>query len=171
MEALGARIDAHLGDGVVLKRQVRSDGVYVSTPSRLVHFGLGDVDTVRRLVIEWPNGIHQERHFVPAGRLYRLTEPLASVLDVSQPRLADGGLAVAVTVADHSGVAQGVPLVLSLVRGERVVWSETVDVAFEGAGERVVPLTVPVPRASGLSLRVDVLDGAGEPQDTRLIEL
>ena len=58
-DALGARIDAQLG-GTTLKRQLLGDGSYLGSPSRLIHFGLGQADFVDRLTIHWPSGVTQQ---------------------------------------------------------------------------------------------------------------
>ena len=58
-DAVGARLALEAGG----RRQVRTVnpfGSYQSQSSYTVHFGLGDVDRIERLVVRWPSGLEQE---------------------------------------------------------------------------------------------------------------
>jgi hypothetical protein len=48
---------------------------YNSTNEPLVHFGLGDAETIDELTIAWPGGHRQSFQELPADRLYTIAEP------------------------------------------------------------------------------------------------
>jgi enediyne biosynthesis protein E4 len=45
-----------LPDGRTLTRELHAGGSYLSCEDPRAHFGLGDVDEVRRVVVTWPGG-------------------------------------------------------------------------------------------------------------------
>ena len=86
-EAIGARVEARAGD-LLMKRQVLADPIYLSSASRVVHFGIGQRATLPQVRIDWPSGVRQGLVDVPARfvptQLNALAAawvpPLASVL-------------------------------------------------------------------------------------------
>lgn len=58
LEGIGARVELHVGSEV-WKRQVLADPIYLSSSSRVVHFGIGTREGIDRVVIDWPSGIRQ----------------------------------------------------------------------------------------------------------------
>lgn len=52
----------------------RTDGSYLSASDGRVHFGLGDATRIERLVIEHPDGHHQQMRDVPVNRVIRAHE-------------------------------------------------------------------------------------------------
>jgi hypothetical protein len=66
-QGIGARLTA-LVEQRALVRELYPHCSYVSQAPNIVHFGLGDADTVKRLTIRWPSGIVQELHNVRGDR-------------------------------------------------------------------------------------------------------
>jgi hypothetical protein len=63
----------------VLMRQVMCGGTSLgSSRDRVVHFGLGRAEKVRKLIIRWPSGQRQTLHRVPANRVIEIVEPSES---------------------------------------------------------------------------------------------
>jgi hypothetical protein len=52
---LNAVITLHCGDRS-FRREVRTHVSYLTTSDPRLHFGLGEIDTIDRLVVEWPDG-------------------------------------------------------------------------------------------------------------------
>ena len=138
-EALGARLDL-VASGRLQKRQVRDDGVYLTSPSRLVHFGLGPAETIDELTVRWPSGTVQTVFDLPVDVVRILTEPDVVVssavaqgrgLVVTVDNLADGPRQVVVKAAGRERtvvVAAGAEAVVRLrAPGASVV--EVVDLA------------------------------------------
>lgn len=73
-DAIGARVEAHLGKRVIVC-EVGTAAGYVSSRSKRCHFGLGDATQVDRLVIHWPSGTRTERRQVAADQHLQLIEP------------------------------------------------------------------------------------------------
>jgi hypothetical protein len=65
-DAIGARVTVTLPDGARLVRELDGGNGYAGQSSKLVHFGLGDVDRVGPVEIRWPSGA-VERVAVPIG--------------------------------------------------------------------------------------------------------
>jgi hypothetical protein len=55
-DACGAEVTAVLPDGRELLRQLSAGGSYLSSEDPRAHFGLGDAERVRSLVVRWPGG-------------------------------------------------------------------------------------------------------------------
>jgi hypothetical protein len=72
-DAIGAVVRVEAG-GVTQSQTVKSGSSYLSQSALAVTFGLGQLDRVDRVVIEWPNGRTEEFKNLPAGRLYECTE-------------------------------------------------------------------------------------------------
>ena len=66
-QGIGARITA-VANGLSQIREMYPYNTYRSQAPNIVHFGLGDADTVERLTIRWPSGKVQEVHVVKADR-------------------------------------------------------------------------------------------------------
>ncbi len=58
---------------------------YLSTSEPIVHFGLGDATTIRRVTVEWPSGQHQEFTDLAADRRYTVTEPTTPTPTLTPP--------------------------------------------------------------------------------------
>lgn len=71
---LGARIEAVLSDGQKLSRMVTSSRGYMSGVEAVTHFGLGENELVKEMVVRWPSGRVQSFADVKAGYHYRVSE-------------------------------------------------------------------------------------------------
>jgi hypothetical protein len=67
-DAIGALVELHSGK-TVQRRQVMPTRSYLSQSELPVTFGLGNVSTIDKVVIRWPDGSSQERTDVPIDRL------------------------------------------------------------------------------------------------------
>jgi len=72
-DAIGAsiKITTDAGDQFAT---VTTSGSYQSSSDKRVHFGLGAADTVNRIEIAWPSGVHQTLKDVKAGQFMTITE-------------------------------------------------------------------------------------------------
>jgi hypothetical protein len=68
-QALGARVQVEAA-GRSQVRQVLSGGSYVSQNDMRLHFGLGDLDRIDRVVVRWLDGVREEHRDLPTGRWY-----------------------------------------------------------------------------------------------------
>ena len=73
-DALGARVGVSRESGPVLWRRARADGSYASANDPRVFVGLGEVDAVTRVRVEWPGGAVEDWTEVPVGGWTTLTE-------------------------------------------------------------------------------------------------
>jgi len=71
--AIGARVSLETAEGKQM-REVRGGSSYESTHDFRVHFGLGRLETVRKLTVRWTDGTTQEFENVATNRIYRLKE-------------------------------------------------------------------------------------------------
>jgi len=71
--AIGAQVDVHLGDQVFSNWIVGGDG-YLSRNQPTVNFGLGDSDSVSKLVVTWPTGKQQTFSDIQANQYLLLVE-------------------------------------------------------------------------------------------------
>jgi hypothetical protein len=83
-DAVGARVTAQSG-ARRQARQVSAGSGFLSSSSRVLHFGLGDADRVERLEILWPSGQRQVLTDVPANQRLKLREPDEAGLGVASP--------------------------------------------------------------------------------------
>jgi hypothetical protein len=67
-----ARLETAAGEQV---RQLVVGRGYLSSSEPVLHFGLGDETTIKRLTIEWPSGHRQVFEDLAADRRYTITEP------------------------------------------------------------------------------------------------
>jgi hypothetical protein len=75
-DGCGARVVARVDKDTRLIREVFCGSVGLSSGSdSVVHFGLGDVKRLRRLIIEWPSGTVQVLRKIRADRLLTVLEP------------------------------------------------------------------------------------------------
>ena len=73
-DAVGALVRLHAG-GATRVRQVQAAGGYLAQSSKTVHFGLGILPGVDRVVIRWPSGTVQTIDAPETGRVHDVTEP------------------------------------------------------------------------------------------------
>ena len=71
----GAEATATLPGGRVLRRTIHAGSSYLSSEDPRLHFGLGNADVVRKLVIRWPGGAETRLEDVPANRRLTVEAP------------------------------------------------------------------------------------------------
>ncbi len=71
--AIGARVTLETAEGKQI-REVRGGSSYESTHDFRVHFGLGRLETVKKLTVRWTDGTTQDFENLAANRAYRLKE-------------------------------------------------------------------------------------------------
>lgn len=78
-DAIGARVELHAGDRLLVRCVTAGDG-YLGQASRWLHFGLDGSPPPERCVVRWPDGV-ESRHDVPAGaRRVRIERGAAAAL-------------------------------------------------------------------------------------------
>ena len=73
-EAIGAEVLLTMNDGTTLQRSVSPTRSYQSQVELPVTFGLGTADTVKHLVIHWPDGAKQTVSVDGVDRLLEVTQ-------------------------------------------------------------------------------------------------
>jgi hypothetical protein len=68
----GAVVTVVLPDGRSLVREIHAGSSYLSSEDPRAHFGVGDANRVRELVVRWPNGSETRRHDVAANRIVKV---------------------------------------------------------------------------------------------------
>jgi hypothetical protein len=63
-DAIGARVSLNFSGREVTRQLAAGDG-YMASNERVIHFGLGDADSVRRVTIQWPSGATSLLNAVP----------------------------------------------------------------------------------------------------------
>lgn len=72
---IGTLVSVETSAGTQVRPLLLSRG-YMSSSEPMVHFGLGNLDTVRRVTIRWPSGIVQTLENLPGDRRYTIEEPV-----------------------------------------------------------------------------------------------
>ena len=71
--AIGTRVTLETGEGKQI-REVRGGSSYESTHDFRVHFGLGGLETVKKLTVRWTDGTTRDFENLSVNRVYRLKE-------------------------------------------------------------------------------------------------
>lgn len=79
-DAIGARVELQLaaGHGLRLVKTLRAGEGFVGQSSKWLHFGLGQQDEVRQLVVHWPGGATETFGPLRGDQHYRITEGTGS---------------------------------------------------------------------------------------------
>ena len=100
-DAIGARVELHLKEQASensrpathrspLIKTVRAGDAFLAQSSKWVHFGLGDLTEIDRLVVRWPSGNQEEFRGLKADGRYEVHEGSGQVRAWSQsPRIVD----------------------------------------------------------------------------------
>jgi hypothetical protein len=81
---IGARVTVY-ASGVARVNEELSGGSYISQHDLRVHFGLGEVTKISRVVILWPNGKEEELKAVAAEAIYTVPQGSGITQTVSRP--------------------------------------------------------------------------------------
>ncbi len=106
---VGATLRIETASGVQVRQLVLVRG-YLSSSEPIVHFGLGEDTTIKRLTVEWPSGHRQSFTDLAVDRKFTITEPsgpassTASVLSVGQ--FTDVSVAQGLSLISAEGVGQ-----------------------------------------------------------------
>lgn len=73
-DAIGAEVKLVTSDGTLLRQVYTERGIASSEPAR-IHFGLGQADRIKQIIIRWPSGAQQTLSDVPADTLVSVREP------------------------------------------------------------------------------------------------
>jgi len=73
-DGIGTKIRLESAGGTQFNHVTTSVG-YASSSDPRVHFGLGKDAVVKRLILDWPSGIHQELTNIPADQILKVAEP------------------------------------------------------------------------------------------------
>ena len=73
-DAIGAEIILETSRGTQIRQLFTERGITASEPA-LIHFGLGETDTIEKLTIRWPRGQVQVLEDLPANQLLTIAEP------------------------------------------------------------------------------------------------
>jgi enediyne biosynthesis protein E4 len=71
---VGATVRAETEHGTQMRQLVLARG-YLSSSEPVLHFGLGELTSIQRLVVDWPSGHRQVFQDLAAGNRYVVTEP------------------------------------------------------------------------------------------------
>jgi alkyl hydroperoxide reductase subunit AhpC len=112
-DAVGARVTVH-ADRKSFTREVAAGGGYLSQSSRRLHFGLGEIDSVERIVVRWPGGEVESLDGVPVGRRYGIRQGSGTAIALPERNVRIAAApAEAADAAGESRVLLRVPLPLS----------------------------------------------------------
>lgn len=85
-DAIGARVEVSTGDNSTkLVQTLHAGNSYLSQSSKWLHFGLGQVNRIDRVVVHWPSGQKQEFGGLSTDRRYRLIEGRSNATVWSPP--------------------------------------------------------------------------------------
>lgn len=72
---IGALVVATTPDGQVQSRQLFPYGGFLDADEPVLHFGIGEQDSLTKLHVEWPSGQVQDFADLPANHRFTITEP------------------------------------------------------------------------------------------------
>jgi len=74
-DALGARVEVHLGDDLKLSRTLYGGDAYLSQSSKWIHFGLGKAEKIDKVIVRWPgDGTREEFRGISVGGRFVLSQ-------------------------------------------------------------------------------------------------
>ena len=76
-DAIGAKVELHLGGDVeapIRYKTVRAGEGYLAQSSRWIHFGLGNVEQLEKLVVRWPDGKEEVITGIAANKRYKIRQ-------------------------------------------------------------------------------------------------
>lgn len=90
---IGALVRIETPDGVVRSRQFFPYGGYLDADEPIVHFGLGEAESIARLNITWPGGAEQEFRDLPVNHRHTVHEPASETPVALPPAISSLGSA------------------------------------------------------------------------------
>jgi hypothetical protein len=138
-------------------REITASSTYLSQSEMIAHFGLGEVDAVDQIEVEWPSGFSQRFTNVATNQLVTITEGLAADFDANDHVDGDdfvawignfataGGMTPAQGDADRDGGVDG---------NDFMVWQREFGMAVVSglsASEMLRPIPEPPPFAMGVA--------------------
>lgn len=86
-DAVGTRVEVRVSgqSAGVLAKTLRAGTGFLTQSGKTLHFGLGDAETVDRIVVRWPNGQTQEFTMLAADRVYGLTQDSREAIPLETP--------------------------------------------------------------------------------------
>ncbi|HVU23134.1 MAG TPA: FG-GAP-like repeat-containing protein [Opitutus sp.] len=135
---IGAKVRLESAAGRQVRELTLARG-YMSSSEPIVHFGLGDDATVRRLTVTWPSGATQVFENLPADRRFTITEPAEAVA----------------TAANAPAEPRGFE---DVSRAQDFAWTAREDSVDETANQPLVPQRF---NRRGPAIAVGDLDGSG----------
>lgn len=82
--ALGAEITLREKGGRTQYRRVHSDGSYLASSDKRVHFGLGEVAVVESVLVRWPDGTSEEFNAVKVCKINSLVKGTGKQVEMSR---------------------------------------------------------------------------------------
>src|SRR5690606_32636738 len=88
-DAVGARVELYLRDAEHPRRikTVRAGDGYLSQSTKWVHFGLGPVEDIERVVVRWPGGDAETFRGLQADRYWSIVQGSGHAVPYQPPRL------------------------------------------------------------------------------------
>lgn len=159
--AIGTTISVTAG-GVTHMDQITGATGYASQNSLVLHFGLGDLETVDEMIIKWPSGIEERYLDLPVNKYFTATEE-GGITHTNQNRPV-----VLSTVAEEPELALNFPnpFSSSTYIPIKAGWGEAVSLEIYSAkGDRVNVLRVPEFENGRVGFHWDGTNYQGEPVD------
>ena len=76
LNGIGAKIVLDTGvDSLVMTRYISSGRGFMSSSEPVAYFGLGSINSVKKITVYWPSGREQVLNDVPSGFIYTINEP------------------------------------------------------------------------------------------------
>ena len=124
-DAIGARVEVVLDDShskattelpavaETLIQSLRAGEGFLAQSSKWVHFGLGDANTIKKVVVHWPNGKVEDFNDLKVNHRYQLVQGSAKATEVTPP---DRKMQLATSSAKEKSAAPSmrIPLVALL---------------------------------------------------------
>ncbi|MCA9217678.1 MAG: tetratricopeptide repeat protein [Planctomycetales bacterium] len=88
-DAIGARVEVHLGDDAehpLRMRSLRAGEGYLSQSSKWIHFGLGESTAIDKIVVRWPDNSTETITDVKADQRYTITQGDGKAIEWQRPK-------------------------------------------------------------------------------------
>ncbi len=103
---IGATVEVETGSGSPQIRQMVPATGFLSSNDPVLHFGLGEAETVTKLTVRWPSGVEQVLGELAAGNAYTIAEDAAAPLRDSVPPKPERSLFAASDLLAHAKVRE-----------------------------------------------------------------